>query len=107
MALRNNKLEYKYKSRRTSNHAIGSRVQELAAAIDWNNDGVADIVVPDAGRQGLKVFSYAKRGKPELLETISLSENIVTAMVATDMNKDNKPELVFGLASGKLMVLNP
>lgn len=106
LALRKNKLVYKYRSTYTSNHAIGSRVQELAAAVDWNGDGVVDIVVPNANRSKIKIFSYAK-GKAQELETIDLGNRILTAMVATDLNKDKKPELVFALFSGQLIVLTP
>jgi len=106
LALRKGKLVYKYRSTYTSNHAIGSRVQELAAAIDWNGDGVSDIAVPNANRSKIKVFSYAK-GQPQELETIDLGNRILSAVVATDLNKDEKPELVFALFSGELIILMP
>ncbi|MGK0272526.1 MAG: hypothetical protein ACI88H_003198 [Cocleimonas sp.] len=106
LALRQDKLVYKYRSTNTSNHAIGSRVQELAASIDWDADGVSDIAVPNANRTVMRVFSYAK-GKPEELESIDLGNRILSAVVAADLNKDNKPELIFALFSGELVVLTP
>ena len=106
LSFKNNKLTYKYKSRSTSNHGIGSRVQELAAAVDWNGDGIKDIAVPNASRNAMKVFSYAKR-KPELIDEIKLGDRILSAMVSTDLNKDKKPELVFALFNGRLLVLTP
>jgi len=106
LALRKDKLIYKYRSTYTSNHGIGSRVQELAAAVDWNGDGVYDIAVPNANRSKMKIFSYAK-GKPRELETIDLGNRILSAMVASDLNRDKKPELVFALFSGQLIVLIP
>lgn len=106
LALHDNKLVYKYRSKYTSNHAIGSRVQELAAAVDWNGDGVTDIAVPNANRSKIKIFSYAK-GKPQELETIDLGNRILSAMVASDLNRDKKPELVFALFNGQVIVLTP
>lgn len=104
--LRKNKLVYKYKSFSTSNHAIGSRVQELAAAVDWNSDGVIDIAVPNANRSGIKIFSYAK-GKPQQIANIDPKDRILSAIVAADLNKDKKPELIFALFSGELVILYP
>ena len=106
LALRKDKLVYKYRSTYTSNHGIGSRIQELAAAVDWNGDGISDIAVPNANRSAIKIFSYAKH-KPQLLETIDLGNRILSAIVAADLNKDKKPELIFALFSGELIVLTP
>ncbi len=106
LALRKNKLVYKYRSTSTSNHGIGSRVQELAAAVDWNGDGVIDIAVPNANRLKMKIFSYAK-DKAQELETIDLGNKILSAVVASDLNRDKKPELVFALFNGELIVLMP
>ncbi len=104
LALHKDKLLYKYRSTNTSNHGIGSRVQELAAAVDWNGDGVSDIAVPNANRTAIKIFSYATR-KPQELATIDLGKRILSAIVAADLNKDKKPELIFALFSGELIVL--
>jgi len=106
LALRNNQLIYKYKSKPTSNHGIGSRIQEMSAAVDWNNDGFVDIAVPNARRTGIKIFSYAK-GEAQEIANIELGDEIRTAIVASDLNKDKKPELVLGLFNGELLVLTP
>ena len=106
MNLVNGKLVYKYKSFSTSNHGIGSRIQELAAAVDWNGDGVTDIAVPNANRTGIKVFSYAKK-KAELIAEIDLGNRILSAIVAADLNRDKKPELYFSLFDGRLVMLTP
>ncbi len=106
MNLVNNKLVYKYKSFSTSNHGIGSRIQELAAAVDWNGDGIPDIVVPNANRSGIKVFSYARK-KAELIAEIALGNRILSAIVAADLNRDKKPELIFSLFDGRMIILTP
>jgi len=106
MNLVNGKLVYKYRSYSTSNHGIGSRIQELAAAIDWNGDGVNDIALPNANRTRIKVISYAKK-KAEEIANIELGNRILSAIVSTDLNKDKKPELIFSLFDGRLIVLTP
>lgn len=106
LAFRNDKLVYKYKSTQTSNHGIGSRIQELTAAIDWNGDGISDIAVPAAGHSAIKIYSYAQ-GKPQEIANIDLGDKILSAIVASDLNKNKKPELVFALSNGDLVVLTP
>ena len=106
LSLRKGKLVNKYQSMYTSNHGIGSRIQELAAAIDWNGDGVVEIAVPDLSRTAMKIISYAKR-KPEELASVELGGRILSAMVAADLDRDNKPELYFALADGRFRVLKP
>ncbi|MEO0635762.1 MAG: VCBS repeat-containing protein [Pseudomonadota bacterium] len=49
-----------------SNHAIGSRDLALSATLDWNGDGLPDLVVPTANRKGLKVVTLADGDVEEL-----------------------------------------
>lgn len=42
-----------------SNHAIGSRDQHLSAVLDWDGDGIVDLVLPDESRRTIRVMSFA------------------------------------------------
>lgn len=102
----NDKLIYKYKTYQNSNHGIGSRVQELAAAVDWNADGVPEIVLPNASRTAMKVVSYTSR-EPKELESIDLGGSILTRVVAADLDGDENPEVYLAVENGRFLVLRP
>ena len=89
-----------------SNHAIGSRTLDLSAVLDWNNDGKADLAVPDASRRAMTVVSMTA-GQIDRLATLKHEAQIVTAVLATDLNGDGRPELLYGLRSGALIVVRP
>lgn len=42
-----------------SNHRYGSPILNLHEILDWNQDGVADILLPTVSRKGLQVVSFA------------------------------------------------
>lgn len=89
-----------------SNHAIGSRILDLSAVLDWDNDGRADLAVPDAGRGGMTVVALTA-GRIVRLATQKHEAQIATAVLATDMNGDGRPELLYGLRGGALVLLRP
>lgn len=106
---------YEYKNRRLtvdgaapgfSNHAIGSREQGQAAVVDWNGDGVVDLLVPDARRQALRIVTFAG-GKFKELERIENSQRIVTAVLPARIDQSNRVAVVYGLADGTLIVISP
>lgn len=41
-----------------SNHAIGSRDQGLSAVVDWNGDGVPDLLLPTESRDAVVVVTF-------------------------------------------------
>jgi len=51
-----------------SNHAIGSRDQELSAVVDWDGDGIMDLLVPDESRRAIRVISFASGKMRELAD---------------------------------------
>lgn len=89
-----------------SNHAIGSRELGLSAVLDWNADGVPDLALPDAGRRTLRVVSFAG-GKVAELDRFTQDAEITTAILATDLDADGVPELLYGLADGRLLLARP
>lgn len=89
-----------------SNHAIGSRVLDMAAVLDWNGDGVQDLALPDAARRRLKVVSFAG-GDHSLLATLPSGAPITTEVLATDLDGDGTPELLYARADGALALARP
>jgi hypothetical protein len=89
-----------------SNHAIGSRVQDMAATLDWDDDGVPDIALPDGQRRGLRVMSFAGR-EPRELARVSHSSAIVSAVLPVQLGESAGRAVVYGLADGTLVVVRP
>ena len=89
-----------------SNHAIGSRELDLSAVLDWNGDGVPDLAVPANGRRSLRIVTFAGGTFAEL-DAIRHDAEIVTAILATDLDADGQPELLYGLEDGRLMLARP
>lgn len=86
-----------------SNHAIGSRVLDMAAVVDWNGDGVADLALPDSTRRQLRVATMAG-GRIGGFLAVYHEARIATAIVATDLDGEGTAELVYGLDDGTLIV---
>ena len=89
-----------------SNHAIGSRELDLSAVLDWNADGIPDLALPDALRRRLRIVTFAGGSFAELA-AIAHGAAIRTAILATDLDRDGKPELLYGLEDGRLMLARP
>ncbi len=54
-----------------SNHRIGSRIQDLSATLDWDGDGIVDLLLPEVGRRSLAVVTLAG-GTARVLATLSM-----------------------------------
>jgi hypothetical protein len=89
-----------------SNHAIGSREQGQAAIADWNGDGVADLLVPDARRRELRIVTFAG-GKFKELERIANPQPIVTAVLPARLGQSGRVAVVYGLSDGTLAAISP
>ena len=106
---------YEYNNRRLtadgtargfSNHAIGSREQDQAAVVDWNGDGIVDLLLPDARREQLRIVTFAG-GKFEELERIGNPQRIVTAVLTARLDRSDRVAVVYGLADGTLVAVSP
>ena len=85
-----------------SNHAIRTAEQGLATLVDWNRDGVVDLAVPSADRRAMRLVTFAE-GRMNEFERIALAAPIATTTIATDLDSDTVPELVFALGDGTLV----
>ena len=83
---------------------MGSTVLDMAAVLDLNGDGATDVVLPDQGRKVLKAVSYAN-GKFKTLWSIPNEARIVTSLVVSDIDGKGRPDLVYGLADGRVMLV--
>lgn len=89
-----------------SNHAIGARVQDMAATLDWNGDGVPDLALPDGQRRSLRVVSFVGGVGKELARFVRPAP-IVSAVLPARLSESGPVELVYGLADGTLVVVHP
>lgn len=89
-----------------SNHAIGTREQDLAAVVDWNGDGIVDLLVPDSRREALRIVTFAGGAFKEL-ERVKNSQRIVTAVLPARLDRSGRVAVVYGLADGSLVVISP
>ena len=52
-----------------SNHQIYSRELGMSAVLDFNGDGIPDLLVPDAKREALRVVTFANGQFRQILKT--------------------------------------
>lgn len=101
---RGGKLVRELQLRGFSNHAIGSRVQEMSAVDDFDGDGVADLALPGDDRRTIRIVSFAK-GEVAEIARIALPGRIVTEMIAVKPRARQRPAIVTGLHSGVLVII--
>lgn len=87
----------------TSNHAIGSRSIGLSAVVDFNGDGIADLLIPSFDRRSLRLLSF-KEGVSQLAR-ISLPGPVASNIVL--LGESVRPILLFALADGSLVRVQP
>ena len=100
--LRLERLHEEWSAKGFSNHAIGSRIQDMAAVVDWGEGPI--LFLPDARRRGLRQVYFADggyrvRGLPGHRQAIA------TALVAADLDGDGWREVIYGLDNGAVVVL--
>jgi hypothetical protein len=89
-----------------SNHAAGSRILQQAVSFDWNGDGRADIVLPDAARKALVAVGL-RDGKLVPLARMPIGGRIDSPIVAADLDRDGKGEALLVTRDGRLLSFSP
>jgi hypothetical protein len=92
-------LHQEYEAPGFSNHKMGSRQLDMSAVVDWNGDGVPDLALPNANRRRIHVVGFAG-GKYRFLAKMERAAEIVTRILATDLDNNGTPELLYGRADG-------
>ncbi len=85
-----------------ANHIAGTRAIDMAAAADFDGDGIADIAAPSLDRNRLRIVSFA----PQAREIASVP---LPAKAVTDLGlvaeSSGPPAIAVGLADGSLVVI--
>lgn len=99
-------LRQKYEAPGFSNHKMGSRLLDMSAVVDWNDDGVPDLALPDANRSSIRIVGFSG-GKFKFLAEMPHGAEIVTRILATDLDNNGKPELLYGREDGSIVLARP
>ena len=100
--LRLERLHQEWSANGFSNHAMGSRIQTMAAVVDWGDGPILHL--PNARRSGLPQVFFADGGY-QIRDLVRHRWPIVTALVAADLDRDGWKEVIYGLNNGDLMVV--
>jgi hypothetical protein len=84
-----------------TNHIAGTRALNMAAVINVDSDGAADLALPSFDRTRLRLVSFAPR--PREFKSLPLPAKAVTDFGR--VGGEGAPAIVFGLADGSLMAL--
>ena len=106
LSLKGNKLIEKVQLRGVSNHAIGSRILDMAAIIDWNQDGISDIAIPNANRTAINIYSF-KGGNVSSFAEIETQGRISSSLYAADLDANMRAELYYINEKNLLVSLMP
>ncbi len=89
-----------------SNHQMGSRELQQAVSFDWDGDGHADIILPDAERKRMQVVAM-KDGALRLIDSMDIGGMIDSPIVAADLDNDGKGEALLVTKDARLLSFSP
>jgi FG-GAP-like repeat len=85
-----------------TNHIAGTRAIHMAAAADFDGDGIADIAAPSLDRSHLRLVSFSPQ--PREIANVPLPAKAVTN-TGLVVAKSGPPVIVVGLADGSLALI--
>ncbi len=89
-----------------SNHQMGSRELQQAVSFDWDGDGHADIILPDAERKRLQVVAL-RDGQLRIIDSMDIGGIIDSPIIAADLNRDGKGEVLLVTRDARLLSFAP
>jgi len=92
-----------------SNHAIGSREQELSVIEDFDGDGVTDVALPNADRKALRImkFSGSANGEKTLEELANIPlPSRIDKHIAVEVEGD-AVSIIVGLEDNSVWKIEP
>ena len=85
-----------------ANHIAGTRAIDMAAAADFDGDGVTDLAIPSLDRSRLRIIAFAR--EPREIASVTLPAKAVTNMGLLPAGSGS-PVIAMGLADGSLVVV--
>ncbi|HLA20502.1 MAG TPA: VCBS repeat-containing protein [Pseudolabrys sp.] len=86
----------------TTNHIAGARALGMAAAADFDGDGIADIAVPSFDRNRLRILGF--KPAPHEIASVTLPATAATN-IALLAGSGAPPTIAVGLSDGSLIVI--
>ncbi len=105
LSLDGSALRQRLALRNVSNHVPGSDIIDMAVVADFDADGVADIAIPDASRQRIRILTFSK-GQVAEPASIALPAAVSTEIAGISPAAGKRPYLLMGLADGQLVLLH-
>ncbi len=89
-----------------SNHERGSRILQQAVSFDWDGDGRADVILPDAVRKAILAVRLVN-GQLETVARMPIDGVIDSPIVAADLDRDDRGEALLVTKDGRLLAFSP
>ena len=88
-----------------NNFSPATTALDMAVIADFDGDGLADIAVPDATRQAIRILSF-RGGQVAEPSVIALPAPVATEIAAIAAAPGKRPLLLMGLENGELVLLH-
>ena len=88
-----------------STHYINSSVLGMSVILDAHSDGRPGIVLPSLDRDTLYTVDFDDPSKLKIIETVHHDSKIMTAIAATDIDRQGGADIMYGLDSGAIILI--
>ena len=88
-----------------SSHYIDSSILGMSVILDAHSDGRPGIVLPSLDRDTLYTVDFDDPSKLKIIETVHHDSKIMTAIAATDIDRQGGADIMYGLDSGAIILI--